>query len=255
MTEFSTTGLIAAFAAGGISFLSPCVLPLVPGYVSYVAGQSITGRAEGGAASLRLQAVSLSLCFVLGFSTVFVLLGASATMLGQLLLSYRHELNIVVGAIVIAFGLFTLGVLRPSWLQRDFRLDAAPRRRPADCGLRSWHGLRFRLDTVHRPDPRGDFDGERSLGDGCKRRGTPRRLFSWPGCPVLAGGSIHRRPLGKAPVDQSRWSNPATSCGRSHGPHGCRDDHRTPLNIFLLAARRLPDAVGDRVNVQMQAQQ
>jgi protein-disulfide isomerase len=54
---------------------------------------------------------------------------------------------------------------------------------------------------------------------------------------------------------QSRWSNPATSCGRSHGPHGCRDDHRTPLNIFLLAARRLPDAVGDRVNVQMQAQQ
>jgi cytochrome c-type biogenesis protein len=125
MTEFSTTGLIVAFAAGGISFLSPCVLPLVPGYVSYVAGQSITGRAEGGAASLRLQAVILSLCFVLGFSTVFVLLGASATMLGQLLLSYRHELNIVAGAIVIAFGFFTLGVLRPLWLQRDFRLDVA----------------------------------------------------------------------------------------------------------------------------------
>ncbi len=62
---------------------------------------------------------------MLGFSTVFVLLGASATMLGQLLLSYRHELNIVGGAIVIAFGLFTLGVLRPLWLQRDFRLDVA----------------------------------------------------------------------------------------------------------------------------------
>jgi cytochrome c-type biogenesis protein len=85
MTEFSTTGMIAAFAAGGISFLSPCVLPLVPGYVSYVAGQSVTGRSGAAAAILRLQAIASSLCFVLGFSTVFVLLGASATMLGQLL--------------------------------------------------------------------------------------------------------------------------------------------------------------------------
>jgi cytochrome c-type biogenesis protein len=134
MTNVSTTGLIAAFTAGSISFLSPCVLPLVPGYVSYVAGQSITGRAGGGA--LRLQAVTLSSCFVLGFSTVFVLLGASATMLGQLLLSYRHELNIVGGAIVIAFGLFTLGVLRPSWLQRDF----APPRRRSQMG---WPSLPF----------------------------------------------------------------------------------------------------------------
>jgi cytochrome c-type biogenesis protein len=123
VTESSLAGLIAAFAAGSFSFLSPCVLPLVPGYVSYVAGQSITGRAGGGAATLRLRAVTLSLCFVLGFSTVFVLLGASATMLGELLLSYRYELNIVGGAIVIGFGLFTLGVLRPLWLQRDFRFD------------------------------------------------------------------------------------------------------------------------------------
>jgi len=125
MTNFLTSGLIAAFAAGAISFLSPCVLPLVPGYVSYVAGQSITDRSGSGAAILRLQAMSLSLCFVLGFSTVFVLLGASATMLGQLLLSYRHELNVVGGATVIGFGLFTLGVLRPAWLQRELRFNAS----------------------------------------------------------------------------------------------------------------------------------
>ena len=77
------------------------------------------GRA--GTISLRLQTVALSICFVLGFSTIFVLLGASATALGQLLLSYRHELNLVGGAIVIAFGLLALGLLHPALLQRDIR--------------------------------------------------------------------------------------------------------------------------------------
>lgn len=121
--ELSTTGVVAAFAAGTISFLSPCVLPLVPGYVSYIAGHSVT-RSGGGAAVLRIHAVALSLCFVLGFSTIFVLLGASATALGQLLLSYRHELNIIGGIVVIGFGLFTVGVLRPSWLLRDLHFAA-----------------------------------------------------------------------------------------------------------------------------------
>ena len=123
--ELSSTGIIAAFAAGIISFLSPCVLPLVPGYVSYIAGQSVAGRVGGGQAVMRMQAVALSFCFVLGFSTIFVLLGASATALGQLLLSYRYELNLVGGVIVISFGLFTVGLLRPTWLQRDLRFDAA----------------------------------------------------------------------------------------------------------------------------------
>ncbi|GIK80981.1 MAG: cytochrome C biogenesis protein CcdA [Alphaproteobacteria bacterium] len=121
MIEISNISIAAAFAAGVISFLSPCVLPLVPGYVSYIAGHSIAGR-SAGTLSLRLQTVALSGCFVLGFSTIFVLLGASATALGQVLLSYRHELNLVGGAIVVAFGLLTLGLLRPAWLQRDHRL-------------------------------------------------------------------------------------------------------------------------------------
>lgn len=120
MIDISNISIAAAFAAGVISFLSPCVLPLVPGYVSYVAGHSIAGRSAGTLA-LRLQTVALSACFVLGFSTIFVLLGASATALGQVLLSYRHELNLVGGAVVIAFGLLTLGLLRPTWLQRDHR--------------------------------------------------------------------------------------------------------------------------------------
>jgi cytochrome c-type biogenesis protein len=112
-------GLLAAFAAGTISFLSPCVLPLVPGYVSYIAGQGAEADVEGPRA--RLTALGLGLCFVLGFSMVFILFGAGATTLGQWLLSYRYQLNILGGALVIAFGLLMLGLFRPGWLLRDLR--------------------------------------------------------------------------------------------------------------------------------------
>ncbi len=125
MIDILQTGIIAAFVAGIISFLSPCVLPLVPGYVSFIAGQSIASRATPKSATVRFQAIALSLCFVLGFTTIFVILGAGATALGQLLISYRYELNLVGGAVVIGFGLFTLGVLQPSWLHRELRFDAA----------------------------------------------------------------------------------------------------------------------------------
>ena len=124
MLDISNIGLLTAFAAGLISFLSPCVLPLVPGYVSYVAGRSVIEPNAGGAAALRMPALGLSICFVLGFSTVFVLLGATATALGRLLLAYRYELNIVGGAIVIVFGLFILGLVRPGWMERDLRFHA-----------------------------------------------------------------------------------------------------------------------------------
>lgn len=122
MLEISNVGILAAFAAGAISFLSPCVLPLVPGYVSYIAGRAVGAGPHGGAAAVeRLPAVGLSLCFVLGFSTVFVLLGATATAMGQLLLAYHYELSIAGGAVIVAFGLFMLGLVRLPWLQRDMR--------------------------------------------------------------------------------------------------------------------------------------
>src|SRR3989304_1999838 len=107
----ATVGLAAAFAAGLVSFLSPCVLPLVPAYVSYVAGDpsyAVQGEASGRG---RIRAAMLSAFFVLGFSTVFVALGASATALGRLLLQYRYEANIVGGAIIALFGLFMTGLV------------------------------------------------------------------------------------------------------------------------------------------------
>ncbi|MCC6206420.1 MAG: cytochrome c biogenesis protein CcdA [Hyphomicrobiales bacterium] len=126
MLEISGIGVIAAFLAGAISFVSPCVLPLVPGYVSYVAGYSASAAGESGNSHRqRRKAVGLGGIFVLGFSTVFVILGASATALGQMLLSYRYELNLVGGGIIILFGLFVLGMARIAVMQRDLRFHLA----------------------------------------------------------------------------------------------------------------------------------
>ncbi len=124
MIELSLLGALTAFAAGIISFLSPCVLPLVPGYISYISGQSITSDDTGGrgrSMAQTLMTLSLSLSFVLGFSTVFIAFGASATTLGRWLFAYRYEVNIVGGVIIIIFGLFISGVMRFSMLEKEFR--------------------------------------------------------------------------------------------------------------------------------------
>jgi cytochrome c-type biogenesis protein len=106
----------------------------VPGYVSYIAGQSVSGRPAGNAGVLRLPALGLSSCFVLGFSTVFILFGASATALGRLIFAYRPELNIVGGIVIIAFGLFIIGLARPAWLQREWRFHLSiPGGRPVSA--------------------------------------------------------------------------------------------------------------------------
>lgn len=121
MNEISVIALVTAFGAGIVSFLSPCVLPLVPGYISYVAGDRIAHGDHAADAAWRLPVLGLSLCFVLGFSTVFITLGAGATGLGQLLLRYKYEANLVGGTMVMIFGLFMTGLLNLSWMQRDLR--------------------------------------------------------------------------------------------------------------------------------------
>ena len=95
--EISNIGVVAAIAAGAISFLSPCVLPLVPGYVSFIAGNST--RAERSDPDNKMSVAWLSICFILGFSTVFVVLGAGATALGQSLRAYSYEAGIIGGVI------------------------------------------------------------------------------------------------------------------------------------------------------------
>ncbi|TAM99805.1 MAG: cytochrome c biogenesis protein CcdA [Rhodanobacteraceae bacterium] len=124
----------AAFLAGLVSFLSPCVLPLVPGYLSYVSGCSF-GELRGEVAIDTVDAAALrgavvrrtflhALLFVAGFTTVFVALGASASVLGRFLARHETLFSGLAGAIIILFGLHMLGVLRIPWLYREKRLDA-----------------------------------------------------------------------------------------------------------------------------------
>ena len=122
MLDGASIGFLTAFAAGVISFLSPCVLPLVPGYLSYVAGTSLETLRDRQSA--RFEALGYALCFVLGFSTVFVAFGASATALGGLLLSWRYELGILAGIVVLLFGLHMAGLLPIHLLEREARFHA-----------------------------------------------------------------------------------------------------------------------------------
>lgn len=117
MPDAANLGLLGAFVGGLLSFLSPCTLPLVPGYLSFVAGQ-------GGAVpqQQRWPHLLLSLFFVLGFSIIFVSLGAGATLLGNLLQAYRYEATLIGGSLVILFGVVMTGLFRIRWLQREFRL-------------------------------------------------------------------------------------------------------------------------------------
>ena len=121
MFETGSISFATAFVAGVISFLSPCVLPLVPGYLSYVAGTSLESLRDRQAS--RLQALGYAVCFVLGFSAVFMAFGASATALGGLLLSWRYELGIVAGVVVLLFGLHMAGLLPIHLLEREARFQ------------------------------------------------------------------------------------------------------------------------------------
>ncbi len=111
---------LAAFIAGLLSFLSPCVLPLVPGYVSLISGTGVESIAQDRR-HLRTVMVN-SITFIIGFSIVFILLGAGATAVGQLVGRFRRDLTLIAGIIIIIFGLHLTGLLKIKALYADKRL-------------------------------------------------------------------------------------------------------------------------------------
>jgi cytochrome c-type biogenesis protein len=116
---------VAAFVAGTVSFLSPCVLPLVPGYVSLISGATIDEIQDQSADRKLLAGVMVkSFSFVLGFSVVFIALGAAATKIGQVTRSYHSILAVVAGAIIILFGLHLTGLLQIKALYADKRMHS-----------------------------------------------------------------------------------------------------------------------------------
>jgi len=126
MTQLS---LPIAFLAGVVSFLSPCVLPLVPGYVSMLSGESIDELRSGGSAGVVQRIFANSIAFVIGFSAVFVSLGASATWVGNFLATRKRLFEIVAGLVIIVFGLHLTGLVKIPFLYRDKHIDTgAPKR-------------------------------------------------------------------------------------------------------------------------------
>lgn len=122
--------LLAAFLAGVLSFISPCVLPLIPGYLSCVSGVTLEEMRGGGTAftpspAARRKALIASIAFVLGFSMVFVSLGASATAIGAYLMERLSLLGKIAGIIIILFGLHMMGVLHIGWLYAEKRVQTA----------------------------------------------------------------------------------------------------------------------------------
>jgi cytochrome c-type biogenesis protein len=117
-----------AFGAGLISFLSPCVLPLIPGYISFISGVSIKEMTDGsvGTGLLNSQKYSIvlnSVFFIIGFSVVFILLGATATWIGTLLSSKISFLTKAAGLVIIVFGVFKMGLFRPLFIFKDIRFN------------------------------------------------------------------------------------------------------------------------------------
>jgi cytochrome c-type biogenesis protein len=114
---------ITAFLAGIVSFLSPCVLPLVPGYVSLISGASVE-ELQNKDRKLLNTVLLHSIMFILGFTLVFVMLGAAATSMGQLMREYKKYLTWVAGAVIIIFGLHLTGILKIKALYADKRLHS-----------------------------------------------------------------------------------------------------------------------------------
>jgi cytochrome c-type biogenesis protein len=129
MMEDGTVSLGLAFLAGLVSFLSPCVFPIVPSYLGFVTGLTLDELRDGSKGEARRQAAVHAALFVLGFSLLFVALGASATALGSALRRSLPLLQQLGGIVIAAFGLYLLGVLKLPALMRERRVQLA--RKPA----------------------------------------------------------------------------------------------------------------------------
>jgi len=121
-----SVSLWLAFGAGLLSFISPCVLPLVPTYLSYLTGTSLSEQSAERGAVVRARLWCNALAFIVGFSAIFIAFGLSASALGQLLASHQVLLRRVSGVIIIIFGLHLTGLLKVGWLMRERRFHYTP---------------------------------------------------------------------------------------------------------------------------------
>lgn len=124
MQQPQDVSVLIAFSAGLLSFASPCVLPLVPSYITYITGVSFKDLSEGGSkGKLRWLTISHSLLFIMGFSLIFILMGASASYLGQVLIQYQSWIMKVGGVLIIILGIHFTGWITLPFLQMERRFE------------------------------------------------------------------------------------------------------------------------------------
>lgn len=121
--EVENISYLVAFFAGFLTFLSPCLLPLIPSFIAYITGISFADLKDSGKkGEVRKKAIIHSLLFILGFSLIFILLGLTATFVGKALFQYQKAIRIVGGILIIIFGLHLVGVLKLDFLIKERRL-------------------------------------------------------------------------------------------------------------------------------------
>src|SRR4030067_3240157 len=127
--EYSHISIVVAFSAGFLSFVSPCVLPLVPSFVTYITGltfEDITSSKDKS--RVRYITIANSLAFIGGFSSIFILLGASATFIGEALLAYQDIIQKIGGVLIVLLGLYIMGVIKLNFLssEKKFHIENKP---------------------------------------------------------------------------------------------------------------------------------
>lgn len=114
-----------SFLAGLLSFLSPCTLPLYPTYLSYITGISASGLQYSSISKeIRLHVMLHSLLFIFGVSFIFMALGSSASLLGELFISYKESIRLISGVLMMVMGLLLMGLIKPGWFMKEFRWHA-----------------------------------------------------------------------------------------------------------------------------------
>ena len=238
---------LAALVAGFVSFLSPCVLPLVPPYLVFLAGTTLERFADKEAEPrIKRETVAAAVLFVLGFSTVFVALGASASVIGSLIRAYSGPLATIAGIAIIVMGLHFLGVTPIALLHRQKRLEVG---KPVGLWGAYVIGLAFAFGWTPCIGPIlaailavAAFRADR--GEGCK-----------PPCSLFAGSrdAIHRRGLCYRTVRGFfiPLSQPSAPCRTSHGRAARVDGDSVPDRKHQpgerVAARGVPRAWQNRL--------
>ncbi len=238
--------LPAAALGGLISFLSPCVLPLVPPYLSFLAGTTFDQLSAGEDRAVRRRAVLAALLFVAGFSTVFVLLGATASVLGQFVRQYLDVLSTVAGLAIIVMGLHFLGVFRIGLLYREARVTVA---RPVGLWGAYVMGLAFAFGWTPCIGPvlaaiLAVAGSETSVAQGALLLGAysagPRPAVPARRVRHEAVRGLHERHALPLPGDRAGH-------GRAPGPDGDRVPDRMDHDDVVLAAGVVPGARTPRV--------